>query len=552
VVATAPEPGIEGAREVLGRQTDAGYSLAAWARDTSGELVLADSSGTVRRTGQATSVEELLEVLDADFLVDASHLRQPLRATWIESVRWVLAAEHVRLLELRGDPDVVVAARDLWCPEGVSRRALEGLVRGRFRHVVGASVAGVKDPPAGSPSSALAREHRQLLRQVGPWLVPRSIRREVLDHELRLPRVATGQSDDRPPVALVVVSAPLVAGLEQVVSTLVRTLAESLHPVVVAAPVYDGMNERRLEVLEAVTPHVYPMGTLLAEPLWAPLLERLVRVHGATTLVHIGDRSWWSTTGLRDTVPGLRMVAVPTRSATLSAAPIDADTWVALDSQRARQLEARGVPSDHLVELPAVWSLPRPAAACDGDRLRAGLGMGEGDRLVAMAADLVAATRPEDLIAVARRFVEDRHVWFVLEGEGPLAVSLAEQARMLALERFLLTRPERTPGELEAAADVVCCPGEAEIVDRSVVHGLAAGRPVVAARTAAMAGPAEHCDGDRLRLVPRGDLDALEQGLRTALGAGPLPPADELVAWLRHQAETAVSRLRRAVGPRPE
>jgi glycosyltransferase involved in cell wall biosynthesis len=193
---------------------------------------------------------------------------------------------------------------------------------------------------------------------------------------------------------------------------------------------------------------------------------------------------------------------------------------------------------------------PFLAAHVHRGRVRAELGFGEEDVVVAKVARLFHLKGHKDLIAAAGPTVRaNPRVRFLFVGDGVLRERLGRQIARLGLEahfRFLgLAPPERIP-ELMAASDIVVHTSLREGLARVLPQALIAGRPAISydidgAREVVATGETGY-------LLPPRDIGALvkalvelaeDAGLRDRLGAeGRRRSTDRF----RHERMTAETR----------
>lgn len=144
--------------------------------------------------------------------------------------------------------------------------------------------------------------------------------------------------------------------------------------------------------------------------------------------------------------------------------------------------------------------------------LRRRLGVPETACVVLMAAIMRPGKGHDDLLAAARRVLEDHDAWFLLAGDGPLEsqVRATIEADPLLRSRVLALGFRDDVPALLQACDVVVHPSHADALPTALIHALAAGRPVVATR---VGGVPEIVSTTTGSLVPARDAGALAAAL---------------------------------------
>jgi glycosyltransferase involved in cell wall biosynthesis len=140
-----------------------------------------------------------------------------------------------------------------------------------------------------------------------------------------------------------------------------------------------------------------------------------------------------------------------------------------------------------------------PASPANGAELRARYGIRPDEIVVTCLARLVERKGHDDLI----RAQSGLRLLFV--GDGPYRRRLEGRGAILA-------GPRRDVPEILAASDIVALPSRfGEGCPNAILEAMAAGKPVVAARTGGV--PEVVVDGETGLLVPREDPDALRAAL---------------------------------------
>ncbi len=403
-------------------------------------------------------------------------------STLVETARLLLATEELGFacFQTPGTADQWIVARELRHPDGgLDAEALCRRAKRRPGRVLG-KIAGGDDELL--PRALCRPQIRRRVRRSGRYVLAVATRPRTVEHRLAPPRVETRSApedtsgDDRPS-ALLLLTADLAGGLERVVAAMLEDMVKDVRPVLATTVQLTRLSAPRWRALERFTPHLYALGDIFAEQLHAGLIQELLARHGAGSLLHAGGGKAWPALAadLRQRLPGL-----------------------------------------HVTE-PALRLVVNPATELEpdaGSGVRRELGWPEDAVVVAMCADLIAGQRPEDFVALAHRLRDDDRFRFLLAGDGPLAGSVRDLARLFGLRNLRTEPAQRELGEILAAADIVCTTAEHDPYPHATIAALQRRRPVVAAAV-----------GDLPRLleagpcgivVPHpGDLDGFEAALRS-------------------------------------
>jgi len=122
---------------------------------------------------------------------------------------------------------------------------------------------------------------------------------------------------------------------------------------------------------------------------------------------------------------------------------------------------------------------------------------------------------------VARTLGEREDIWFRVVGRGPLAPAIDDLGRLFGLDRFAVNDADHSLEDIVAAEDVICCPGEHEILPPAAAIAVASGVLMVAPSSGEAADlkasgiEAIHLGGEA------GDIESLAGALLEAIDAGP-------------------------------
>ena len=156
---------------------------------------------------------------------------------------------------------------------------------------------------------------------------------------------------------------------------------------------------------------------------------------------------------------------------------------------------------------------PRPQG-----EMRAKLGVPTNARLLVYVGRFVETKGMRELVEAFRRLgSQDPLLHLALVGDGVMRQELSALVRESGLSTRVFMpgglQPEQV-AEWIGAGDVLTLPSWSEGYPNVVVEGIACGRPVVAT---SVGGTGEIINGDNGIMVPRRDVDALENGLAEAL-----------------------------------
>jgi glycosyltransferase involved in cell wall biosynthesis len=185
-----------------------------------------------------------------------------------------------------------------------------------------------------------------------------------------------------------------------------------------------------------------------------------------------------------------------------------ADQLLVVSPDLGAQLRARGARRVEAALVPA----PAGTVRTPSDQVRAGLGVGPGERLLVTVARLAPQKGLDLLLDAVGRLPADVRVRAVIAGGGPLEGVLAARIAAERLPVTLLGWRDDVP-DLLAAADVVIVPSVWEGQPLVVQEALRLGAPVLATDV----GGVRQLTGEAAVLVPSGDPDALAAALTTLL-----------------------------------
>jgi glycosyltransferase involved in cell wall biosynthesis len=200
-----------------------------------------------------------------------------------------------------------------------------------------------------------------------------------------------------------------------------------------------------------------------------------------------------------------------------------ADRTIAVSNAlRDWYVDAFPVDPNRVVCLPNGVAKPVPTSAASRDAIRRDLGI----RPDALMATMVGIMRPdkghEQLLDAVHAMSSASSIQFAMLGDGPLRDDLEHQAHRLQLgpDRIVFAGFREDVVEVLGASDLVVHPTLDDALPTALLHGLAAGLPILASNTG---GIPEIVTRETGILVPPGDVAALVDGLERLVAQLPAP-----------------------------
>ncbi|MEP6768398.1 MAG: methyltransferase domain-containing protein [Acidobacteriota bacterium] len=478
-------PQAAAVREIARRQTLASREWLLW-EPSGGHLRIEREDGTVVREGTARDAAALRAAASGAFLVllDSEIARAPL--AWWETAVFAMAGEDLAFLRTpavergaAGEParPFLMARRQIWSLEGLDAEALaealtagKALVAGKeaVGTFAGAPLAPALDMPA-LPGS-LRRLDLYWIQAAAP--AAGRIRHKIAAVDRLLSQVRS--PDPRPSVLVLLPDSPGSRAEEEIRSLLadtsgLRLLVVSCAPVTAALAI-------ALDRFREVTPYVYSLGDVLPRELFFSAVSHLLRCYEVSAVVQVEESFWFHQAArhIREEFPGLRLVVAPPADPVSDPQPIleIADLILAQSLPQEEELARIGNAAGKIRRLPR--GLP-PRTANPRPKPRDPSGV----TVVAWISDLVPAERPEDFLAIARRFRGDDGFRFHLAGDGPLAADVDALIDTMGLTNVRRSGREETVDSILAAADVLIMTGERLGSPGIALAALAQGVPVV-------------------------------------------------------------------------
>ena len=446
---------------------------------------------------------------------------------------WLFALEGIdaALIEIPGgDSEVLAVRRDLH--GALSGKGWAGLAQAANH--LGRPVIAKRLPCTSVPAGTewlLKQVHLEGGSQVwrnATYVV--GLPRGVRGAELRLNTNFLPILPKQPASLFALISTPLVEGLETRVASGLEAAGDLSRVIVSLAP-WTEAGTRRLQALSTEGKPVHDFGSVLQPATWNTAVEALLQSASPSTLWAIGSGKELGPfiEHARQLLPSLRVVG---EAIEVGLGPVAADTTIVRTEDQHNRLE--GTPG-----IGALRLAPTPLggrSAQNAPAVRRTLGVPADATLVVVAGDLTASSRAEDAAAVARTLGEREDIWFRVVGRGPLAPAVDDLGRLFGLDRFAVNEGDHSLEDIVAAADVICCPGQSEILPPAAAIAVASGVPIVAPSGGEVADLAESgIAGIHLGGIT-GDAEALAGALLKAIDAGP-PPSGVAEAEVTNRAE---------------
>lgn len=195
-----------------------------------------------------------------------------------------------------------------------------------------------------------------------------------------------------------------------------------------------------------------------------------------------------------------------------------ADRTVAVShAQRRWYLDAFKADPSRVVTVHNGIREPAPMTATERAEVREELGIGSDETVVTMLGVMRPGKGHTDLLEAARLIPRELPVRFVMAGEGELAggISRTVQGDPLLAHRVILPGWREDVDRLLGASDVLVHPTRDDAFPTAVIHGLAAGLPVVASE---VGGVPELVEAGAGILVPPASPPALADALVELIG----------------------------------
>jgi glycosyltransferase involved in cell wall biosynthesis len=346
------------------------------------------------------------------------------------------------------------------------------------------------------------------------------------------------------PTVFVIMPFLAVGGAEQIHLKIMQILKERFRFVVVTFDELDHALGTTADAFRQVTPYVYTLPDFLNSALNPSFMTYLIHRFQPRTL-YIANGSPWIYDGLaalRQRFPGLRIVdqVYDSKVGWINrydpGVILHTDGYIGVNARICQAYIDKGAePSQvYLIENGIVPAELNPADYNDAKitAIKNRLNLPSGKRIVTFASRLHSQKRPVDFVELARRFVNDPTVFFLMVGDGPLADHVDAQISKIGLKNIQRHPFYRPISDILAVSDVLVLPSDFEGMPMVIIEAQTMGKPVVATDVGNNREVLEYTQGGEV-ISHIGDVGQLATAVHKMLASPPDP------AQLR---QTALSR----------
>jgi glycosyltransferase involved in cell wall biosynthesis len=530
-------------REALSKQTIRDREWVLWNRQT-GSYTIEEDDGASRRDGTARTLAELKAAARGKYFVSGGSRSAALPLSWWETGAWLMGGEDLPFVWLDSEnTDIaspgglseqsadLLVRKDLWEPDqGLSLDALVSFAKAARDPILGKRVRHIGRPSARTlPSPEPLQAYRAAVRRVGDYFVPAAARPQAFPHDIcsvdRLfPELLP---PDHRTTVLTLLPFLAVGGAEKLTLDVMTRLAEKVRFLVVTLALHDPVLGNRVDDFRRVTPYVYTLGESFPPQLFFSLISLLLRKYRVHTLFNANGTTWFydALPELRAAFPDLTIVNqlfdhregwIEHISYQVAA---NVDVHIATNQPIEKNLiEERGVPASrvalihHGIELDEFRPSDYPPERLG--KLRDELGIPREALVVTMAVRMHPQKRPEDFVALARRFREDLGFFFLLVGGGSLEGVVDDLIAYGAARNVKRIGFYEPFADLLAVTDIACLTSEYEALPLVLLSALAMETPVVA--TAVGSIEEVLSEGPCGIVIPKvGDLETFERAIHS-------------------------------------
>jgi glycosyltransferase involved in cell wall biosynthesis len=341
------------------------------------------------------------------------------------------------------------------------------------------------------------------------------------------------QEPDERPTMILVQSFLAVGGAERVHLDLMNYLKDDIRFVVLTGEVMDLSLGTTAEAHRAITPYVYNAYDYLEWKLNFSHLIFLIERFQPDTLYMANGVNW-----LYDILPELRRRYPHLRIGNQVYDSIEG--WinrynetiaVCFDANICSNKKIGRAYIGHGVELEKIFLISNGVAVDEFDRARysteeiqiikSKLGIPTGKRVVTYISRIHHQKRPMDFVEMARRFIQDPSVVFLMIGDGPLSETVNAEISRTGIKNII--RHSFTPSsDVFAVSDVMVLPSEYEGMPMIILEAQAMGVPIVVTDVGNNREVLEITSGGVL-VSTIGDISALANGVKAMLETPPDP-----------------------------
>jgi glycosyltransferase involved in cell wall biosynthesis len=370
-------------------------------------------------------------------------------------------------------------------------------------------------------------------RSLGSYILARSnsqIPWEPLEHVVHPVNTVIPVLPEPSNLPTIIIFMPFLAvgGAERLALQLIRHLEDQVRFVVVTIEGMDATLGTTADAFRQTVPFVYTAADYLLPPLNFSLLSYLIERFQVDTLYIANGANFIydALSTLRQRYPGLRIVdqvydhqfgwinrydqtVVTAMDAHISANPNISRAY-AEHGVRPEQIHF----VEHAINMDDVNPADYPVEHCL--QIKQKLGLPVEKKLITFCARLHPQKRPLDFIELARRFIGEGGIHFLMVGDGPLGFAVEEQVVHIGLKNFTRCKFYTPISDIYAITDVMVLPSEYEAMPLVILETLAMGKPVVATDVGHIRDVVEMTHGGVV-VSNIGDVAALRMGVLQAL-----------------------------------
>lgn len=338
--------------------------------------------------------------------------------------------------------------------------------------------------------------------------------------------------DERPRV-LVAMPFLAVGGAERVALEIMYRLKDDICFAVITTERHLPYLGSMTHLFYQVTPYVFTASDWIAPELRLSFLEYIINKFRPRTL-YIANGSGWLYDVLdilKEQFPSLRIanqvydhrIGWINRYDAKMAELID--VHIGCNEKICRAYKKHGVPSERIYLIGNGVDTTQFDLALYPENVRMSikeqLGLPQRGKVITFMGRLHPQKRPLDFVELARRFVDEPSITFLMVGDGPLAGTVDAVVRRIRLPNFV-RRSFLKAADVLAVSDLVVLPSEYEGMPMVVLEAQSMGKPVVVTDVG-NAREIIETTGGGIVIENVGDVSALAEGVKKLLQNPPDP-----------------------------